>query len=48
MSIKLGVPQEIVLSNRYYQQNRGFAIRDIFDALLELITNSDDSYVNGK
>ena len=44
MNIKLGVPQEIKLSNRYYEQNRDFAIRDIFDALLELITNSDDSY----
>jgi len=44
MNIKLGIPQEIVLSKRYYEQNRGFAIRDIFDALLELITNSDDSY----
>lgn len=44
MNIKLGVPQEIVLSTRYYEQNRDFAIRDIFDALVELITNSDDSY----
>ena len=44
MGIKLGVPQEIVLSNRYYEQNRDFAIRDIFDVIVELITNSDDSY----
>lgn len=44
MNIKLGVPQEIILSKRYYEQNRDFAIRDIFDALVELITNCDDSY----
>jgi hypothetical protein len=32
------------MTDRYFQFNRGFAVRDIFDALVELITNSDDSY----
>ena len=42
--MKLGQPIDIHLSPRYYQFNRGFAIRDVFDALVELITNCDDSY----
>ena len=42
--MKLGQPVDLRLSPRYYQFNRGFAIRDAFDALVELITNSDDSY----
>jgi hypothetical protein len=32
------------LAPRYYQFNRAFAIRDVYDALVELVTNSDDSY----
>ena len=42
--MKLGQPLDIHLAARYYQFNRAFAIRDVFDALVELITNSDDSY----
>jgi len=42
--MKLGEPIDIHLASRYYQFNRAFAIRDVFDALVELITNSDDSY----
>lgn len=29
---------------RYLQQNARFAIRDIYDAIIELVTNSDDAY----
>jgi len=42
--MKLGQPIDIHLSARYYQFNRSFAIRDVFDALVELVTNCDDSY----
>jgi len=42
--MKLGVPLDIILTTRYYQFNRQYAIRDVFDVLVELITNSDDSY----
>lgn len=42
--MKLGVPIDMHLAARYYQFNRAFAIRDVFDALVELITNCDDSY----
>lgn len=42
--MRLGQPIDIKLSTRYYQFNRSHAIRDVFDALVELITNSDDSY----
>jgi len=42
--MKLGIPLELKYSTRYYQFNRQYAIRDVFDALVELITNSDDSY----
>jgi hypothetical protein len=41
---KIGEAIEIHLSARYYQFNRSFAIRDVYDALVELITNCDDSY----
>jgi hypothetical protein len=41
---KIGEPIDLHLSARYYQFNRSFAIRDVFDALVELITNCDDSY----
>lgn len=43
-STKIGEPIDLHLSSRYYQFNRAFAIRDVFDALVELITNCDDSY----
>ena len=44
MSLKLGQPIDVHLATRYYQFNRSHAIRDVFDALVELITNADDSY----
>jgi hypothetical protein len=43
-SLKLGEPRDLRLSARYYQFNRSHAIHDVFDALVELITNCDDSY----
>ncbi len=42
--MKLGQPIDLRLAPRYYQFNRAFAIRDVFDALVELTTNCDDSY----
>ncbi|HAB53464.1 MAG TPA: hypothetical protein DCE80_15045 [Ignavibacteriales bacterium] len=42
--MKLGVPIDLKFTIRYYQFNRQYAIRDVFDALVELVTNSDDSY----
>lgn len=44
MKIKLGVPVDFKISQRYYDFNRQNAIRDVYDALVELITNADDSY----
>lgn len=42
--MKLGQAIDLHYSPRYFQFNRSHAIRDVFDALVELITNSDDSY----
>lgn len=42
--IKLGEPIKIEITPRHYDFTRQFAVKDIFDALVELITNSDDSY----
>jgi len=42
--MKLGQPVDLRLSPRYYQFNRAFAVRDAFDAFVELLTNCDDSY----
>jgi len=42
--VKLGEPIPLDMSQRYYQFNRQYAVRDVFDALVELVTNSDDSY----
>jgi len=42
--MKLGEPININITERYFKFNRQYAIRDVFDALVELITNSDDSY----
>lgn len=42
--MKIGIPVKLQLTARYYLHNRQFAIRDAFDALVELITNADDSY----
>ena len=44
MKLKLGVPIDLEFTKRYYQLSRQFAIRDVYDALVELITNCDDSY----
>jgi hypothetical protein len=43
-TIRIGEAVDLHFSGRYYQFNRSFAMRDVFDALVELITNSDDSY----
>jgi len=42
--MKLGVPIDLHYSHRYFHFQRQHAIRDVFDALVELITNCDDSY----
>ena len=42
--LKLGIPIDLKYTDRYYHFQRQYAIRDVFDALVELITNSDDSY----
>jgi hypothetical protein len=42
--MKIGVPIDIHYSDRYFHFQRQHAIRDVFDALVELITNCDDSY----
>ena len=42
--MKIGVPIDLHYSDRYYHFQRQHAIRDVFDALVELITNPDDSY----
>lgn len=42
--MKLGEPIDIKILKRYYDFSRQYAIRDIYDALVELITNCDDSY----
>lgn len=42
--MKLGQPIDLRFSKRYYEFNRAFAVKDSFDALVELITNCDDSY----
>lgn len=43
-ALKLDEPVDFHLSARYFRFNRHHAVRDVFDALVELITNSDDSY----
>jgi len=42
--MKLGVPIDVKITLRHFDFSRQFAVRDIYDALVELITNSDDSY----
>ncbi|MFC1678697.1 hypothetical protein ACFL2T_00555 [Elusimicrobiota bacterium] len=44
MAIKVGKPIDIQTDKRYIQHIRDTAIGDIYDALVELITNADDSY----
>lgn len=36
--------REIVYTHRHHRMNRSNAIKDIYDALVEIITNCDDSY----
>ena len=42
--MEIGKPIDLIFTNRYYDFQRQQAIRDVFDALVELITNPDDSY----
>ncbi|MEK7070193.1 MAG: hypothetical protein AAB966_00120 [Patescibacteria group bacterium] len=44
INLQIGVPLKLDISSRYFEFNRDYAIRDIYDALVELITNADDSY----
>jgi hypothetical protein len=44
IKIKIGKPIHFQYSDRYYDYSKVYAIKDIFDALVELITNADDSY----
>lgn len=44
MSIKVGQEVELQADKRYIQHSREQAISDVYDALVELITNADDSY----
>ena len=41
-TMKIGTPIDIKITLRDYDFNRQFAIRDVYDVLVELITNSDD------
>ena len=42
--MRLGTPIPFVIDSRYYELNRPSAIKNVFDALVEIITNCDDSY----
>jgi hypothetical protein len=42
--MKLGIPIDVNISLRHFGLSRQYAVRDVYDALVELITNSDDSY----
>jgi len=42
--MKLGEPIKIEIDSRLYDFSKQYAVRDVYDALVELITNSDDSY----
>jgi len=46
MSVKVGQTIPIEADKRYIQHVRSHAIGDVYDALVELITNADDSYNN--
>lgn len=39
-----GPPEKLDVAARYLDQNARVAIQDVYDALIELITNSDDRY----
>ena len=36
--------REIEVESRYQMQNANFAVRNVYDAAIELITNADDRY----
>ena len=42
--MKLSEPIKIEIDSRLYDFSKQYAVRDVYDALVELITNSDDSY----
>jgi hypothetical protein len=42
--MKQGTPEELEYQTRYGQMNAQHSIQDAYDLLVELITNSDDSY----
>jgi len=42
--MKRGIPEDLDYTRRYGQMTAQFAIRNVYDALEELITNCDDSY----
>jgi len=44
MALKMGDEYELKQGPRYFLQNRSHAMGDVFDALVELVTNVDDSY----
>jgi hypothetical protein len=44
MSLKVGVEVDVEIDKRLMEHTRSFAIGDVYDALAELVTNSDDSY----
>jgi hypothetical protein len=39
-----GAPEDLEYQTRYWQMNAQFSIQDLYDLLVELITNCDDSY----
>lgn len=42
--MKQGTPRDISLTRRYGQISAQYSIQDVFDLLVELFTNADDSY----
>ena len=44
MNVKVGEEYPLKATDRYIDHNRSYAIGDVYDALVELITNADDSY----
>ena len=44
MGIKEGQEIDIRVDKRYIEHVRDLAVTDVYDALVELITNADDSY----
>ena len=42
--LRVGKPVPLILERRFYQHVRDHSIKDVYDALVELVTNADDSY----